>query len=788
MVLMKSLNLVDAALSAGAKLLPVAGTLPQRVGLDDCVFYASLKTSLIPERGGIPPTFTRASTAYVPDHEGILRSVLSGEARFKGARRVRNMVQASNIGNNTWGKTNNVVAPTAPDDISAVTVTSSGTGSIQQSVSVVGGRTYAFSFYVRRGTANLLRGGLYDYTNNAWLSSVDYTALTNTNSWTRIAFVVTVPATCVTLGLEVLNGVITGTSFFRGVQCEDVTGQSNQAPGEFVSVGELCSPWHGAGVDGVQYFDTLNGNSIAGNIVTEAPGAAISDATLDGYFCEGQRTNSVTWNGALTTAPWGTGAGVTVSPNAGVAPDGANTAWSFTVANGTPTGAGPQISQGGKNFQTAVASLYIKANGRSTFTLQDGSGNGASVDLSTQSILKLGAVLSSGGAWLVSLPNGWYRLSIFFPATAANPGYFYFYDSTPGNGDGVSGFLLWMPQLEATFGNASFGAGSDGASSPIPTSDAAVVRKPDALTFDRLPAIGEGAFSASVTSKRRSNSGSNNPAKSALIIGNYGTNASITMDGYNTLACNTLANFFSAWDISISLGTINYDVRHSATLSLAADLVTVKGYFNGVKTVTATATHAKSATWGGAIDGTTVPANLAIGGISQTNIDVDQNIFIRDVALWKRELLETEVGAFSPMVTTGRARWTFTPTIACQLRGIAVPGCESRGLTTNLDARGVRTYYSLDGGANRTEFTPGQLDLNVAIAASQTLTIDADFPFLGNNTTQPQGWVGGDAGEGPTILYDDLGAGAASITGALSAPAAISGALSQPATIVGTVG
>ena len=55
------------------------------------IFDAPLTTTLVPVRAGDPTfTFTRATTAYVADNEGILRNAMSGEARFQGARRVRN--------------------------------------------------------------------------------------------------------------------------------------------------------------------------------------------------------------------------------------------------------------------------------------------------------------------------------------------------------------------------------------------------------------------------------------------------------------------------------------------------------------------------------------------------------------------------------------------------------------------------------------------------------------------------------------------------------------------------
>jgi len=55
---------------------------------------------------------------------------------------------------------------------------------------------------------------------------------------------------------------------------EDVTGQSDTSFGGYVSTNVLSSPFHGAMVDGVKYFDTdLNGTPIPAS-------------TLKGYFAE----------------------------------------------------------------------------------------------------------------------------------------------------------------------------------------------------------------------------------------------------------------------------------------------------------------------------------------------------------------------------------------------------------------------------------------------------------------------------------------------------------------------
>ena len=74
---------------------------------------------------------------------------------------------------------------------------------------------------------------------------------------------------------------------------EPVSGQSNQAPAEYVSVGVVAGPlYHGAAVDGVQYFTTTNGNSVTANVVTEAPGTAISSSVLLGYLADIQNPKS----------------------------------------------------------------------------------------------------------------------------------------------------------------------------------------------------------------------------------------------------------------------------------------------------------------------------------------------------------------------------------------------------------------------------------------------------------------------------------------------------------------
>jgi len=113
-------------------------------------FRSDLQQSLIPQvsKGVATPTFTRATTASVPDFEGIVRTALSSESRFKGARRVENLITASE------DMTNGAYITSSGATVSSETqVTFDGTDNqaVWQNVTIVddgggaGSRTFAFS-------------------------------------------------------------------------------------------------------------------------------------------------------------------------------------------------------------------------------------------------------------------------------------------------------------------------------------------------------------------------------------------------------------------------------------------------------------------------------------------------------------------------------------------------------------------------------------------------------------------------------------------------------------------
>lgn len=292
------------------------------------VFYAPLRGSIALSRGTGTPSFTRATVATVNDHEGKVRNVLSGEARFTGARRERNIVDAT-MPTESWNVATAVTTSrwflVATEGSTATGFTDPNGGTAALQIVFNGGPNNTFAGRVAITRQRIFRWTVWIRTTNgtlqtrlsctdtvAWASSTISPTLVLDTTWRRYSLLIDgtgfAAGTNVdfNIGAEGKEGFIqpAGTIQIAFPMIQDVTGRANQNPSEYVSVGVLASPFHGAGVDGVKYFEFENGNTVAANVVTGAVGASIPVATLKGYLSEGASSLALA---AVATGPFAAG-------------------------------------------------------------------------------------------------------------------------------------------------------------------------------------------------------------------------------------------------------------------------------------------------------------------------------------------------------------------------------------------------------------------------------------------------------------------------------------------------
>ena len=259
-------------------------------------FRDDLQTTLVPQRavGSSTPTFTRNLAAFATDFEGRLVSVPANAARMQGTRVVSNLIGVSEaMGAAPWSSIvtgGTTITPTTGQSdprggTSAVKLAYSASANGETSLwrrNVVGalitGNSYVSSLWMKADaplTIFIRKGG----------AGGAYQSLSVTTVWQRFAADPGV-AVSVTLNFDITqkaDGSTGATSalnlYVFGAMAEDITGQTNQNPSEYVSVGVLSAPYHGLGIDGIKSFGTLNGNTVASNVVTEATGAAINSST-----------------------------------------------------------------------------------------------------------------------------------------------------------------------------------------------------------------------------------------------------------------------------------------------------------------------------------------------------------------------------------------------------------------------------------------------------------------------------------------------------------------------------
>lgn len=335
-------------------------------------FVAPLANTLIPTvaLGGYSIAFARASIAYVADWENILRLCKSDEARFTGARRVQNLlVKTEALNDAAWTKVNASITTGVSDPLggtTAFTMTATGANAelYQQFTGLSTSQTRCSSVWMRRRTGTGQIQLTAKGTGRVITSSV-------TSSWQRLAVTDAADATSY---FDVFLPVSGDAVDLWHPQHEDVTGQSNTNPGEYVSASVLSSPFNGANVDTVKYFSTLNGNTVSSFVVTEATGAAInttngaSTATCDstgpfGILIEENRTNIAANTEAFDNAYWSKFR-ATITADSTASPNGIKTADTLVEDNTTGNHGFARAFTKSATPITYTLSAYVKKSGR----------------------------------------------------------------------------------------------------------------------------------------------------------------------------------------------------------------------------------------------------------------------------------------------------------------------------------------------------------------------------------------------------------------------------------------
>ena len=418
-------------------------------------FFAPLTDSVVPNRSIWPITFSRATAATVQDNEGMIRYCLSGEARFQGARRVENLFSYSEDASNVyWNKVRASVTANAiawPDGrlvADLVVGTVAGGSYIYAPMNVIAGNKYRVSVCVKAADVtnfNIISltqpwsCAFYPTLGTAWTPSgiASLPTMTNLwNGWYRYSLLLTANATGSNDIGFVSQNYVWNICYVCEMQMEDVTGQSDTSFGGYVSTNVLSSPFHGAMVDGVKYFDT----DISGNQLSP-----------DGYLAEWQKTNLFTNSEDFSL--WTKSGTWVITPNATIAPDGRMTADLFTLSTANE-------SQGVNQAITTTASiywdsLYVKPNGH--YYIQLLASSGINSGYCNFDLLNGVVGTTSGYTGRVeALPNGWYRIKVTTPTVTAATGNFIitFVPSASASrwsfvsGTGSSGMYIWWASLE----------------------------------------------------------------------------------------------------------------------------------------------------------------------------------------------------------------------------------------------------------------------------------------------------------------------------------------------------
>lgn len=380
---------------------------------------------------------SRPSTAKVRDYLNVLKTVKANEPRFTGARRVENLCRDSEtLSGATWNDINVTTTPNAianPLDaaVTAELVTLDSTSSVKffqnTTFSFAAGIQTTASIYLKAGTQNFIAIRRYKDVNKYFLQVFDLsdgtlgeakagsTSGTQTGAgieslgggWYRCwvsgnmpesAYRMTVmPVPAKTGNTFDVAGQVSWTSaaqtlYAYGAQVEDITGQDDPAPSEYIPT---------------------------------------TTAEIAKWYNTARRTNfclrSQTFN--FGDPPWQK-VRIALTANDAVAPDGTTTATRFDETGDTGAHYLNQVQTPVVRGRTYTCSVYAKAEENASVQLMPGA-TGFADDVFANFDLSDGTVGTSNGvddygiepasATYPSAPAGWYRcwMTITADATSA---------------------------------------------------------------------------------------------------------------------------------------------------------------------------------------------------------------------------------------------------------------------------------------------------------------------------------------------------------------------------------
>lgn len=400
---------------------------------DDLLFWLG-RHGLVPLKGNGPATFVRATVKNTYDFENKYFQALAGELAQYGMRRVRNLVATTSedITNAAWTKN----AGTA--GASSVTIG----GMATKRFTLTGGSALHYVTQPITGAVDKWVSAAIDVTGIAnHFAAIELGGASAQFTWTSpttISVSGTGGATAAYKIVGAYQAIIYGrhptaasatVTIYAGayapytgdgqyyditrLMSEDITGQTNTNPSEYVSVGVESSPYHGHGVDGVKYFPYLNGNTVASNVVTEAVGAAIA-TDYARHIEAAAATNILLYSNDYTNAVW-VKTDTTVTSTNNPDPFGTNTAALLT--EGTLNTAGiAQVST-----ITAAANVpitcHLKRGNHDWMRFYASSGAATISVWFNMATGTFGSSSVAGGASLLStrvtsLINSWYKADI----------------------------------------------------------------------------------------------------------------------------------------------------------------------------------------------------------------------------------------------------------------------------------------------------------------------------------------------------------------------------------------